>query len=191
MTLLWKEVDRIRERSTFRALAWLTERVRNDENFIDWQEASLPEHFDRCERCAPTTPAIMWTRNQKNRIVAVEDTLGAGKYERDLKRRPAPFVTQLKVEGGRMGHVRIGINIASLMHRALARLPVGDGKETATISWRLDADYAPMAKLYLPKFTLRSNKADAEHEQPPSFVSTGYRHFGAPIWICPAGYLYM
>lgn len=168
----WKEVDKIHERAVFRSLSWLTERVRNDNEFTSWQVATLAENYARCERCAPTAPAILWRRNEKNKIIAVEDTIGAGRFERALKRRPAPFVTQLKVEDGGMGNVRIGINIASLMHQAVSRLPPAEGRETAAVAWRLDTDYIPRVHLEEPEFNkhLKSNKLDAEHDQPPSFI---------------------
>lgn len=166
----WKEVDKVHERLTFKALAWLTERVKNEEDFIDWQEVPSESTHHDCSRCAPPAPAIGWARNEKRKIVPVEDAAQAGAYERALKRRPAPFVTQLKVENDGTGHVRIGINIASLMHRALSRLP-SDGRTAApTLAWRVNADFAPIAKLHLPKFTLLSNKKDKAHDQPPHFV---------------------
>lgn len=167
----WKEVDKIHERLTFKFLAWLTERVRNDDDFTEWQAVPSHNTHDDCPRCAPRAPAIGWARNDKKKIVAVEDTAEAGAYERALKRRPAPFVTQLKVEADGVGHVRIGINIASLMHRALSRLPSRGRTAEATLAWRLNTDFAPMAKLSLPKFTLLSNKTDSEHTQPPHFVT--------------------
>ena len=61
------------------------------------------------------------------------------------------------------GAVRIGVNIASLTHRALDRLP------KVTLSWRLDTDFKPFVNLILPKFTLLSNRSDPEHQQPPHF----------------------
>ncbi|THG95090.1 hypothetical protein EW026_g6497 [Hermanssonia centrifuga] len=165
----WKEVDKVHERLTFKSLAWLTERVRNDDDFTSWQEVDWSDHHLGCERCAPTPPAIRWTKNAKKRVVAVEDTAQAGEYERALKRRPAPFVTQLKLEQNGVGNVRIGINIASLVHRALSRLPSAGRKEPATVTWRLNTDFTPVAKLNLAKFTLASNRSDTEHAQPPSF----------------------
>lgn len=165
----WKEVDKVHERVTFKSLAWLTERVRNEDHFIEWQEITAEDLHQDCRRCAPTQPAIRWAKNDKKKIVAIEDTAQAGAYERALKRRPAPFVTQLKMEDDGTGHVRIGINIPSLMHRALSRLPSTNRKEKPTVAWKLNTDFAPIAKLALPKFTLASNRSDAEHEQPPDF----------------------
>ncbi|CCM02539.1 uncharacterized protein FIBRA_04641 [Fibroporia radiculosa] len=94
----WREVDRVHERGTFKALAWLMERIRNvGDRFGDWQDSQVSKSHDHCERCAPTAPKLRWTKVKK-RVVAIEDKAQAGEYERSLKRRPAPFVTQLKLE---------------------------------------------------------------------------------------------
>ncbi|KAH9930325.1 uncharacterized protein B0H18DRAFT_1093698 [Fomitopsis serialis] len=165
----WKEVDKVHERVTFKALAWLIERIRNvGDRFSDWHDAELPSGHVNCERCAPTAPSLLWTKVKK-RVVAIEDTAQAGEYERNLKRRPAPFVTQLKLEENGVGVVRIGVNVASLMHRAMSRLPTAGRTEKVSVSWRLTTDFLPAAKIHLPKFRLSSNRHDTEHAQPPSF----------------------
>ncbi|THH27510.1 hypothetical protein EUX98_g6678 [Antrodiella citrinella] len=165
----WKEVDKVHERSTFKSLAWLIERVKNvDDHFVDWQSAELPHELSGCERCAPTAPDLQWTRGKGKKIVAIEDPSQAGAYERALKHRPAPFVTQLKLDDG-VGTVRIGVNVASLMHRALSRLPYVGRTEKPTLAWRLHTDFTPAAKLDPAKFQLSSNKLDPEHDQPPHF----------------------
>ena len=165
----WVEVDKVHERSTFKSLAWLVERIRNiDGEFSQWQTCG--DHDGRlvCHRCAPVSPSIRWTK-VKNRITAFEDSIEAGEYERSLKRRPAPFVTQLKLDDKGEAIVRIGVNIASLMHRALSRLPTEGRSEPAALSWRLNTDFTPAVNMSFPKFRLASNKQDSEHEQPPHF----------------------
>ncbi|KAI0629383.1 hypothetical protein C8Q77DRAFT_1161547 [Trametes polyzona] len=166
----WTEVDKVHERSIFRSLAWLVERIRNiDGQFSDWQTASnVDEGHTQCTRCAPVSPSIRWAKVKK-RIAAFEDTIQAGEYERSLKRRPAPFVTQLKLDHDGLGIVRIGVNVTSLMHRALSRLPTNGRTDPATLSWRLNTDFTPAVKISLPKFKLSSNRGDVPHEQPPSF----------------------
>jgi hypothetical protein len=139
-----------------------------DDHFASWRTVALPAHSTDCERCAPTPPTLKWRRVNK-KVVPVEDPVQAGEYERRLKRRPSPFVTQLKLQDDGIGTVRVGINIPSLVHRALARLPTADRTELATVSWRLNTDFAPIAKLRLTKFRLSSNKLDPEHSQPPNF----------------------
>ncbi|KAN0130961.1 hypothetical protein V8E53_011339 [Lactarius tabidus] len=165
----WQEVEQIYERATFRALSWLLERIKVvDGPFADWQEVELPEDHSNCERCAPLAPSLRWIKQGK-KAMAIEDSAEAGEYERRLKRRPAPFVTQLKLDDKGTGTVRIGVNVASLTHRALARLPTAGRKGQTTLSWRLDTNFKPLVKLVLPKFTLLSNRPDPEHRQPPHF----------------------
>ncbi|KAF5373238.1 hypothetical protein D9615_007418 [Tricholomella constricta] len=165
----WKEVDKIHERSTFKSLAWLLERIRHfDEKFAEWQEVAAPEDFTNCERCAPTAPELEWTTVGK-KVVPVEDPVQAGEYERRLKRRPSPFVTQLKLDEDDIGTVRVGVNIPSLVHRASSRLPSENRPEPATHAWKIDTNYTPAATIDLPPFIIKSNKLDKEHSQPPSF----------------------
>lgn len=165
----WTEVDKVHERSTFKSLAWLLERVRHvDERLCEWQGVDTPEDHFNCERCAPTAPQISWAQ-QKKKMVAVEDPAQAGEYERRLKSRPSPFITQLKLEDNGTGTVRVGINIPSLLHRAVTRLPTKNRTEQVTMSWRLDTNFTPAANLNLPRFVIMSNKKDEEHTQPPSF----------------------
>lgn len=124
-------------------------------------------HLD-CRRCAPNAPTIRWLY-VGSKITPVEDPIEAGEYERRLKTRPSPFVTQLKLEDDGVGMMRVGINIPTLLHRALSRLPTFGRPERPLLSWRLDTNYTPTVNANLPKFTILSNKADNEHAQPPNF----------------------
>lgn len=165
----WAEVDKVHERGTFKALAWLLERIRHvDDNFRSWQNVTLPDDHSNCERCAPTAPDLRWLLVNK-KMVPVEDPIQAGEYERRLKRRPSPFVTQLNLDTNGLGTVRVGINIPSLLHRALSRLPSKNRAEKPALSWRLDTNFTPAAHANHPKFVILSNKKDQEHPQPPSF----------------------
>ncbi len=96
----WATVDKIHERGTFKSLAWLLERIRHvDDKLQAWQQIeNIGDHFD-CDRCAPTPPDLRWVLS-KGKTVPVEDSIQAGEYERRLKSRPNPFVTQLKLDEG-------------------------------------------------------------------------------------------
>lgn len=170
---VWREVDKIHERNTFESLAWLTERVRSMPHLSKWNDLELPEDHSNCERCAPTPPDLKWVR-KANKYIPREDPEQAAPYERALKNRPTPFVTQLTLErasnGEQIGILRIGLNIPTLVHRALARLPNEGREERPLLSWRLTTDYIPETKLILPPFELSSNKRDREYRQPPNFI---------------------
>lgn len=165
----WKEVDKVHERGTFKALAWVLERVRHvDDGLRSWQQVDIMDHHLQCERCAPTAPKLRWLQTGK-KVVPVEDPVQAGEYERRLKKRPNPFVTQLKLDESGVGMIRVGINIPTLLHRALSRLPTHNRTEKPLLSWRLDTNYTPSVNANLPKFVILSNKTDKEHAQPPNF----------------------
>ncbi|KAF8680902.1 C-5 cytosine-specific DNA methylase [Rhizoctonia solani] len=167
----WVEVDKVHERGTYRAMTWLTERVRDLEHLSEWHTlASVDkDHYKNCERCAPTPPTILWYKyNRKN--YAIEDKQQAGPYEQALKNRPSPFVTQLRYdEESERGTFRIGVNVATLMHSASARLPILNRTEPIVLSYRFTTNFVPPAKLNLPAFTMKSNRRDPEHTQPKKF----------------------
>ncbi|KAF9530466.1 hypothetical protein CPB83DRAFT_810873 [Crepidotus variabilis] len=168
----WKGVDKIHERLTFRALAWLLERVQHvDDALRSWQHIHSPDDHLNCQRCSPTAPQLRWVLKNK-KMVAVEDSVEAGEYERRLKGRPRPFVTQLKLSEDGTGAVRVGVNIPSLLHRAVSRLPAKKHTGKVTLSWRLDTSFSPAANVNLPPFRILSNKQDKEHEQPPHFKTS-------------------
>jgi len=165
----WKEVDKVHERSAFQGLAWLLERVRHvDEKLTTWQTVTTAEGITNCERCAPTAPILQWVSVGK-KTVAVEDPVQAGEYERRLKARPSPFVTQLCLGDDDIGTVRVGVNIPSLLHRALSRLPCTDRPDASSLSWRINTNFTPRATTSFPPFKILSNKTDKQHDQPPSF----------------------
>src|ERR1700722_14767424 len=134
----WKEVDKVHDGATFKELTWLLERIRHvDDHFASWQSVNMLSERANCERCAPTPPSLKWSKVTK-KISAIEDHTQAGEYERNLKRRPSPFITQLKLDDDGTGIVRIGINIPSLVHRAISRLPTENRPEQPRVSWRLN-----------------------------------------------------
>lgn len=102
-------------------------------------------------------------------MVPIEDPVQAGRYERSLKKRPTAFITQWRLDENNNGTVRVGINVTTLLHRALSRLPSKNGTEKPSLTWRLNTNFVPIAASILPKFVLMSNKNDKEHAQPPHF----------------------
>lgn len=68
-----------------------------------------------------------------------------------------------------IGSFRIGLNIVSLAHRALSRLPTSTSKGLVQLSWRLTPGQVVDAPEPPRVFILPSNKQDPEHEQPKGF----------------------
>ncbi|WWD22469.1 hypothetical protein CI109_106962 [Kwoniella shandongensis] len=189
----WGEIDLLHHgNATFANLAWITERLPPLDKLSKWTKlAEIDAVGTACERCAPRAPKIHWIKRAgklnknggktKSTIVAFEDKLEAGRYEHALKNRPAPFVVQLRLDDD-VGSFRIGLNIVSLAHRALSRLPVSTNKGKIQLSWRLtpgqiaDVPQAPRV------FILPSNKRDPEHPQPKGFKLSLRREQLRSLW---------
>lgn len=175
----WAEIDLSHQgNTTFANLAWITERLPPLDGLKNWTHITddVPENV--CERCAPRPPKIHWIKREgktnkkgnktKSTIIAFEDKLEAGQYEHALKHRPSPFVVQLRLDGD-IGSFRIGLNIVSLAHRALSRLPPTTSEHKISLSWRLTPGH--VAETFQPRrvFILPSNKQDPENSQPEAF----------------------
>lgn len=85
-----------------------------------------------------------------------------------LKNRPSPFDVQLR-HVDEVGSFRLGLNIVSLAHRALSRLPRSDAKGKVRLSWRLTPGQVTDVPEKPRVFSMPSNKHDPEHSQPKNF----------------------
>ena len=95
----------------------------------------------------------------------------AGAYEVALKHRPAPFVAQVRSLADAT-EIRIGVDLATLAHRVVKRLPSdGSGRTQAIkLQWRLVNDEAAEVTGARPrsrKFVIANNRGDAEAALPP------------------------
>lgn len=125
-------------------------------------------------------PAITWIKtsvykNSKTgaseQVIGVEDQQQAAAYEQALKRRPVPFVAQIRSIQGAT-EVQIGINVATLAHRAVSRLPTLDRTRPVEVSWRLIVDKAvevTSARVSSRKFIIPDNKTDELAPMPPKW----------------------
>ncbi|KAJ3065360.1 hypothetical protein HDU98_011270 [Podochytrium sp. JEL0797] len=186
----WNEVDLVKTgKEVFEKVAWFSERVEMPRWVQEWSVMGaeslglgcLVHGTSPCISCAPNEPKILWVPSLKGKsksFLAIEDPSQAGVYERALKNRPNAFVVQLQLqESGetKTGVFRIGINFASLIHRAAARLVtvpfLTDSSSGYEFSWRVTCDAAMHSRgvQSLPKLQLCSNRNDAQVAQPPSF----------------------
>lgn len=78
-------------------------------------------------------------------------------------------MVQLRLDNT-VGSFRIGLNIVSLAHRALARLPADSGKGRINLSWRLSTGQIVDVPRPPRVFILPSNKKDPQHAQPRGFL---------------------
>ncbi|MBW0476709.1 hypothetical protein O181_016424 [Austropuccinia psidii MF-1] len=173
----WRNIDLLHEaESIFQSLAWITERVPQPESLSQWATLDDNEQCsNNCQRCAPSPPTVQWVLKQskaKTSFIPHEDIAQAGRYEQALKNRPAPFITQLRfIEGS--GEMKIGINFATLVHRAIARFPPLAFNAPMIPSWRVTFGCESNAGSLLRakfKFQMSSNKKDSQAKQPKQFI---------------------
>ncbi|KAI9805360.1 MAG: hypothetical protein M1833_005813 [Piccolia ochrophora] len=166
----WREVAKMNERSFYSSFAWLTERVKHIPGLDEWKQLQLPMDAGRCKRCAPSQPAVKW-KLHNGKLMPYEDPQQAGPYERALKDRPAPFITRVRIDEDNVGHLQVGLNVTSLVHKAAANLSMVPDEHSTDLklAWRLCTDYVIPPSASLEKLRLRSNKADPESKQPPRF----------------------
>ncbi|KAJ3052919.1 hypothetical protein HK097_005420 [Rhizophlyctis rosea] len=162
----WETIDLAHKgKQTFEAISWVTERVPTLTEMGGWMEideGDVPKEI--CHRCAPAKPEVKWILNNKKHV-PLEDVVQAGVYEQAMKRRPQLFVVQLREDDG-IGKVRIGVNVVSLLHRAMATLPPSSRTDQLQLLWHLTTEYQPSP---LNRLTLCSNRPDPKHTQPPHF----------------------
>ena len=186
----WTIIDQKSERQVAAAFAWLFARVRDLGGFKDdWRSLGpCPDGYQNCSVCAPEPPRIMWTVSRstikkndatknddntekdeptkKNKIIPYEDGREAGKFERNIKARPAPFLveTSLDADNKRTGRLRVGLHLPTLVHRALATLGHITDSDDVEIKWRLDTRFEAPTRYKLREFTLTNNKLTVEAE---------------------------
>jgi len=127
--------------------AWLFEVIRREIK-CDWRQISLPKiSCLRCSSCAPPRPQLRWKIGKDGKaIVPFEDPVEAAIYERAIKGQPDTMI--VKLSKGEPDSLRLdfGVNITSLAHRAIAKLPTGSS--IGLVNWRLNT--APMLSTFAP-----------------------------------------
>ncbi|KAH8923781.1 hypothetical protein BT69DRAFT_1281148 [Atractiella rhizophila] len=181
----WYNVDVGKEgKEVFQDWSWITHRLPQMKIFNKWiaveDNRSGKERKHSCDRCAPNAPNVVWVpdpnatgKNIGKKFIPVEDNRKAGKYEQALKHRPPPFVAQAMIRSQK-GYIRVGINITSLIHRAMSLLPPPKPATGAmNFAWKLTTGHVAEAEKVFNakafKFRLESNKDDEEHDQPSEF----------------------
>ncbi|KZF20059.1 hypothetical protein L228DRAFT_233492 [Xylona heveae TC161] len=164
----WTEISAIDQQSFFASFSWLTERSKSIPCLHSWNTLAPHAGLGDCASCAPMPPSVRW-RLEKDTFKPYEDPQKAGPYERALKHRPHPFVIQVKLEGKECLLIRIGLNISSLVHRAAATLQRQLSATELTCAWRLTTGFSQPPKCSMPKFVLKSNRADPHSARPPRF----------------------
>ncbi|KAL6714776.1 hypothetical protein ACLMJK_008202 [Lecanora helva] len=132
-------------------MAWAFKRIQwSNEDQGSWSVLPSPIHFGDCLRCAPKVPDIKWraetiqtAKLTKTKISPYEDEVQAGGYERALKNRPQLVHLRQRIDHNDCHHVQMALNIASLVHRAVAKLGCSLNDSTLALTLRLEANYRP------------------------------------------------
>jgi SNF2 family DNA or RNA helicase len=142
----------------FSDYSWALEQARSLPSLSQWQP--LDAESQACD-CAPSYPKILWSIDEAGIATAHEDRKAAANFERSVKMRcPIFHISANHISENT--HIKIGINVASLCHRAASRL---SGSDSMT-AWRLLTDHTDMGFERFPKFRLRSNAADVPYSGP-------------------------
>lgn len=179
----WVDVDHNNEYLNFATFSWLLDRVRTLDGFSDrYRSIPPPENITMCRSCAPSPPSTQWRMLQKKsgkpKLIAHQDARQAEAYERAMKARPAPFLTRIRIDGYRDGCLQVGLNVTTLVHRALAKFSQHPSVHNALdVSWRLDSQYEWPTKFPLEPFKLGSNEKGTP--MPHEFVVKETREDGS------------
>lgn len=171
----WTTIDQNSGREIAAAFAWLFARVKDLGDFEGgWRSlVPCPSGYRKCLTCAPEPPRIMWTCSRsanEDKIIPYEDGREAGNFERKIKARPAPFLVQTYIDDDekRTGRLLVGLNLPTLVHRALARLGNIADSDDINMDWRLDTGFEAPTRYKLKELTLPNNElaSQAEYDFP-------------------------
>lgn len=138
--------------------AHVFEIMRRQLPYDEWRQMSLLQ--SNCGSCAPRKPGLLWMLNSAQAIKPYEDSASAAVYERSIKSRPELMLFQTSRTGTQAPTIQFGINLATLAHRAVSRLPTKTGSRLA---WRLEQNLAA-GDLRLDPFVLRATDGSASSE---------------------------
>ncbi|KAL1633340.1 hypothetical protein SLS56_002976 [Neofusicoccum ribis] len=145
----------------------------------EWRRLHIDAANQICEHCAPALPSIKWAqaepekgrKNAKNAkiiLVPQEDPKEAAQFEFSMKTRPSILDMMATVDESGNCHLRVGVNLISLAHRALALLCAFGN--SPSVSWNITTEFVPAAAPSLLPFRLLNNLDDPQHSQPNGFL---------------------
>ncbi|KAI9733937.1 MAG: hypothetical protein M1834_002592 [Cirrosporium novae-zelandiae] len=171
----WQYANVNSEAKVLQDFAWLINSVQGLKNYDEI--LTEPMSVDVCLACYPQKPNIKWKWTEKGHRcmpVAYEDFREAGYFEASLKSRPRPFMVRYRIDDADYGHLEIGLNVTTLLHRAVSTWVEGKGELglgtelEPELSWSLTTDYAPLlSERYT--FTIPNNDHDTLASQPLHF----------------------
>jgi site-specific DNA-cytosine methylase len=146
----------VRELSSY---IWALEQAKLKPQLAQWNSYGTGCPDPNCS-CAPPLPRTVWNVEKNGQARAYEDRKAAALYERLVKTRPPIF--DIRASALKETRIEIGLNVASLVHRARNRLARYPNCKTA---WRLVTNHMDSAEPF-EKFHLRSNVEDTPYTGP-------------------------
>lgn len=153
--------------------AYALELMRRELPTTEWRPLLLDSSSHPCLTCAPRKPELRWMLHNGN-IKPYEDPASAVTYERAIKHRSKPMFFQTS-EQCNLVEVALGLNLASLAHRAIARLPAD--VTAPSLTWRLEQDMALASNFKFKPFALKSTSSMADGISPPSEIGMSCQLF--------------
>lgn len=148
----------------FSDFSWILQQVRTAPRLEGWQPVDVLSQGE-CT-CAPTYPRFLWSVDKAGKAMPHEDRKAAAIFERGVKTRCPIFHVQPMVSANQT-RIQVGINLASLLHRAKGRLSrLVDSAQAFSHGWRLMTDHADGGYMRLHAFRLRSNAVDSPYLGP-------------------------
>lgn len=144
---------------------WAFELMRRHLHSDEWTLFELEGLDTVCRACAPALPQMRWKLSSDCvNIRPYEDTAGATLFERSLKSRPDPMVIEaLAIDDDRC-LLRVGLNVRTLAHRAIAKLKQTTASEV-TVHWKLDTKNGFAAESKFSPFELHSTTSNKSYER--------------------------
>ena len=144
------------DKTFFRDFGWMVSGIPGLASLRDWRPFTCVIPTQPCDSCSPKPPPIKWLPIG-GKWVLTEDHMAAALYERSIKCRPPSFAIQQNINASNV-QVVIGVNLQSLAHQAVYRLP-----GVNRLEWNLDALYLDRTLAKFPPFRLQDNKSDTQH----------------------------
>ncbi|KAL8935575.1 MAG: hypothetical protein Q9211_004630 [Gyalolechia sp. 1 TL-2023] len=159
-----RAVSRSVQQAISRQFAWVFQRLYWPSIFSnEWMQFPNPTTSDICQKCAPTLPDIRFGRSKagaRTKICPYEHPKQAAKFEKKFKARLPIIISTLRadeVDNQAYGRLDVGVNWASLMHRAMGKLPFQFG-DTVNLKGRIETIAQDQSSIKLPKFTLPDSR---------------------------------
>ena len=164
----WTELSKCSEQAFFKEFRWLLEHERvifdHCGDRSKWQPTFAPKHL--CYSCSPDTPKLLWTYTESNKQAPFEDPTDACNYEHAIKARPLALSIRYLIDSNHNMQVQVGMDPATLVHRAWGQLALTGNTKNIEVAWRLITDNDPLSKPVFDALALLNSEDEVPAPQP-------------------------